>query len=319
MVGVSGGPDSVCLLYLLKYLKKELNLALHIAHLNHLLRGKDARKDADFVSKLSLNLDVPITLGEIDIHRLSQGCSQEEVARNVRLQFLFKTARKIKADKIALGHNRDDQAETILMRILRGSGLLGLGGILYKKQMGKFIIIRPLIEIERKDIESFLRKRKIIPRIDKSNLQEVYFRNRIRHKLLSEIKKYNPNIKEVLANMAENVAADYDYIWGNSLKIFEKLKAGRSKLKIKLDLKKFLKLHPSLQNMLLRLMFLELKGDMRRLTYQHIKEIRDLIFDRPNGSIVDLPSQISVAKHNRYLCMYMRITYPINPFQGSQT
>lgn len=306
VIGVSGGADSVCLLYLLRALKKELNLTLHIAHLNHLLRGRDAQEDADFVLKLASKLNIPITLKEIDVKQLKRKSSIEEVAREARLSFLFEAARKIKADKIALGHNRDDQAETILMRLLRGSGLLGLGGISAKRQMGKFVIIRPLIEIERKDIESFLKRRRIKPRIDKSNSEEIYFRNRIRHKLLPEIKKYNPNIKEVLANMAENVGTDYDYILGNSQRTLERLRRGKSKLRIKLAFEDFLRLHPTLQNTVLRLVFLELNGDTRRLTYQHIKEIRDLIFNRPNSSIVDLPLRISVTKDSRYLCVYRR-------------
>lgn len=308
LIGVSGGADSVCLLYLLRALRKELNLSLHIAHLNHMLRGKDACEDADFVSKLAIKLNMPITLKEADVGRYKQKRSLEEAAREIRLHFLFEAARKIKADKIALGHNRDDQAETILMRILRGSGLQGLSGISAKKQMDSFVIIRPLIEIERKDIEAFLKNRKVKPRIDKSNLEEVYFRNRIRRKLLPEIKKYNPNIKEILANTAESVAIDYDYILGNGLKIFEKLKIGKAKSRVKLVLKKFFKLHPSLQNMILRLVFLKLKGDTRRLTYRHIKEIRELIFNRPESAIVDLPSQISVSKDSRYLCVYKRKT-----------
>lgn len=306
VIGVSGGADSICLLYLLRALKKELGLTLHIAHLNHMLRAKESKADADFVLRLSQKLNIPATLKEVDAAGLNKNGSQEEIARKVRFDFLFEVARKNKAKKIALGHTLDDQAETVLMRIIRGSGLLGLSGILPKRKMGDFVVIRPLLGIPRKEIDSFLRIKNIKPRIDSTNLKEIYFRNRIRHRLLPEMKKYNPNIKEVLAAMAENIAADYDYVLKNSLKEFDKLRVGNAKPGIKFALGKFLILHPSLQNSILRLAFEKLSGDTRRLTYQHIRELKDLIYSRPRGSIVDLPSQISVIKNPQALEVYVR-------------
>ena len=299
IVGVSGGPDSLALLYVLKALQKEWNLTLRIAHLNHMLRGRESQGDAEFVVKLAQKLNIPVTMRKINVAGLKQGGSPEETARKARLEFLFAVARKNKAHKIALGHNSDDQAETVLMRIIRGSGLLGLSGILPKRKINNFIIIRPLIEIPRREIENFLKAKKIKPRIDSTNSEEIYFRNRVRHKLLAELKRYNPNIKQVLANTAQNIAADYDYLLENSQKAFAKLRRGRGK--VKLSMVKFLKLHPALQNIVLRLAYTELKGDTRRVTYQHIKEVRDLMDSRPCGAIVDLPSSISVIKNPQYL------------------
>ncbi|MCM8795588.1 MAG: tRNA lysidine(34) synthetase TilS, partial [Candidatus Omnitrophica bacterium] len=172
LVAVSGGPDSVALLYLLKTLAPELKLKLHIAHLDHSLR-RDSYKDREFVEHLAKRLNIPITCGKVDIKKLVQKGSLEEVARKARLEFFFKVAKKIKADKIAVGHNRDDQAETVLMRILRGSGLYGLAGILPKRKISGYEIIRPLIEVRRKEVESFLRRKKIKPCIDISNLKDV--------------------------------------------------------------------------------------------------------------------------------------------------
>lgn len=296
LIGVSGGPDSIALLYVLLALEKEFKLNLHIAHLNHMLRAKESQADADFVLGLANKFNIPATLKEVDVAKSARRASLEEEARKARLGFLFYVARKIKADKIALGHNRDDQSETVLMRILRGSGLLGLAGILPKREIEGFTIIRPLIEIPRKDIERFLRLKNIKPRRDSSNLDEIHFRNRIRHKLLPELERYNPNIRQVLANAAENIALDYDYLAAKSLKIFNSMKVGHNRLKIRLPLKKFLNQHGAIQSMILRLAFKALKGDTRRLTYQHIKELKDLILSRPYGAIVDLPSRISVSK-----------------------
>jgi len=307
LIGVSGGPDSVALLYALNSLKKELHLTLHIAHLNHMLRGKESQGDADFVVRLADRLGIPVTLREIKIAQLSKNRSLEETARKVRLDFLFEVARKIRADKVALGHNKDDQSETVLMRILRGSGLLGLGGILPKRRISGFIIIRPLIEIERADIEKFLKLKKIKPRRDSTNAQPLYFRNRIRLKLFPVLKKYNPNIKEVLANMAQSLETDYDYLLRSSTQAFSRLRIGkRKKQEIRMRHDKFLKLHPALQSMVLRLAFEGLNGNTRRLSYQHIKELKDLVYSRPRGSIVDLPSRISVCKNQRYLRVYAR-------------
>lgn len=304
VIGVSGGADSLALTLLLKSLSKELKLSLHIAHLDHGLRGSSSKQDADFVLRFAQKLNVPITLREVNAAQLKQKGSLEEIARGARLHFLFETARRCKTNTIALGHNLDDQAETVLMRLIRGSGLLGLSGILPKRTMGRFTIIRPLLEISRKEIERFLKIKRIKPRRDYTNAQEIYFRNRIRRRLIPELKKYNPNIKEVLAHTAENIALDYEYVLQEGIQQLHKLKSSGARSKVKLSLPKFLKLHPSLQNMILRLTYEQLKGDTRRLTYQHIKELKDLVFNRPLGSVVDLPSQISAIKNLRHLCIY---------------
>lgn len=123
VVGVSGGPDSVCLLYLLNSLKKELRLSLHIAHLDHMLR-RDSYKDAEFVKELALKLKLPVTCAVLNVKELAKNGSLEEIARNARLGFFFRLADTVKANKIALGHNLDDQAETVLMRILRGGRVI---------------------------------------------------------------------------------------------------------------------------------------------------------------------------------------------------
>ena len=291
LVGVSGGPDSVALLYLLNSLKKEFNLNLHVAHVDHLLR-KDSGKDASFVKILACRLALPISSTKVDIKRISKNGSVEEIARNARLSFFFKEAARIKAKKVALGHNSDDQAETVLMRILRGAGLYGLAGILPKRKIGGFEIIRPLLEIRRKEIEAYLKQKHIKARIDLSNLEDLYLRNKIRNKLLPLLEKdYNRNIKEVLANMAQSAGTDYDYL----LSEVERKSKG---VENKVNLARLLKLHPAIRRLIVRQIIIKLKGDTRRMTFQHIKEIEDLILNRPIGSVVNLPKAISVVKNN---------------------
>lgn len=295
VIGVSGGPDSIALLYLLNNLKKELKIDLHVAHLDHRLR-KDSYQDTKFVKNLAGQLKLPVTVSCVDVKKIAQrGGSQEEIARNVRLNFLFKVAKRIKADKIALGHNLDDQAETVLMRILRGTGLSGLIAILPKRKICGFTVIRPLIEIKRNEIETFLKKKGLKPRLDPSNQSDIYFRNKIRNRLLPLLEKeYNPKIKKILSNLAEITSLDYDYLNQVTEKITRKIKK-------RIILDKFLKLHPALQRLLLRYWIRRLKGNTRRITLQHTRELEDLIFFRPINSVVDLPQGVSVMKKKKSL------------------
>jgi tRNA(Ile)-lysidine synthase len=312
VIGVSGGPDSLALLFALNSLKKEFKLNLQVAHFDHQIR-KDSYRDREFVESLAQRLALPFISGTINIRRLAKTGSIEEIARQERLKFLFDVARRVNSDKIALGHNQDDQAETVLMRLIRGAGLYGLASILPKRKIANFMIIRPLIETPRKEIESYLKRRRVKPRIDSTNLDIVYFRNRVRNRLIPELaKSYNSNIKEVLANLAQTAACDYDYLEKCARRALKGLKKPLAKkgVKIKsgmrLDLNKLSKLHPAIERLVLRLSVLQIKGTTRRLSFKHIKEIEDLILCRPINSVVDLPQGVSVRKDKKYLFIYQR-------------
>ncbi|MCM8801574.1 MAG: tRNA lysidine(34) synthetase TilS [Candidatus Omnitrophica bacterium] len=299
LIGVSGGPDSVALLYILNKLKRELAITLHIAHLDHMLR-KDSYKDRLFVEELAKRLKIPITCGQLNVKGLARHRSLEEVAREVRLNFFFKVAEAIKAKKIALGHNLDDQAETVLMRILRGTGLYGLAGILPKREISGFQIIRPLIELRRKEIEAYLKRIKIKPCIDKSNLEDIYFRNKIRNKLIPLLENdYNKNIKIVLSNLAETAGYDYDYLTLRANRLIKQLKSN-------FNLEKLKRMHPAMRRLLFRIKIAKIQKSMRRINFQHIKEIEDLLFNRPPNSIVDLPKGIVVIKRKNNLYFRQR-------------
>lgn len=304
LVGVSGGPDSLTLLYLLNSIKKEFRLTLHIAHLDHGLR-KDSNKDLEFVKGLAKRLKIPVTTKQINLSKLQKRDSLEQAARNIRLDFLIHTAKKADCHKISLGHNFDDQAETVLMRLIRGTGLYGLAGILPERKIKGMVFIRPLLEIKRKDIEKYLKQKKIIPRRDPTNRGTLFLRNRIRNKLIPLLEhSFNPKIKEILVNTAENAGLDYAYL----KKIGQKALASCSVLKqssLSINLKQFLKYHLAIQRLLLRLAIEDLIGNTRRLTYKHWHEIRALIYHRPIGSIVDLP-RISVHKKKSSLQLSLR-------------
>ena len=294
LVAVSGGPDSVALLLQLAALKRGWGLSLHIGHMDHMLRT-GSEKDAAFVKKLGEKLKIPVTIKSVNLKSRHIKGSLEELAREARLDFLIKLAREIKADKIALGHNLDDQAETVLMRLLRGTGLSGLSGISAKRKMRGQTFIRPLLETRRSEIERFLKRKKIRPRIDPTNKEDIFTRNKIRNNLIPLLKsKYNKNIAEALANLAESVSYDYEYLDQLARR---SLKGN----KLRLNITKASKLHPAILRLKIRQCIACLQGDTRRITFQHIREIEDLLARRPEGSVVDLPKGISVQKTRNFL------------------
>jgi len=208
MVALSGGPDSVALLHGLLRLKERLSFSLSAAHLNHKLRGRESDEDEDFVRKMAEENGVPLLAESRDVKRMRgrRGGSVEEVARDVRYEFLRKAARRLGATKIALGHNMNDNAETVVMNLLRGSGLKGLSGIRPYRREGEFVLIRPLLEVTRKEILSFLKREKLAYREDVSNLDTALTRNRVRRELLPLLaREYNPRIERVLSETGRNL------------------------------------------------------------------------------------------------------------------
>jgi len=298
LVGLSGGPDSVTLLHVLCGLKKEYSLNILVAHLDHKFRGEESRGDRRFCEELAEKYGIEIVSDEIDVPKIAKekGISPEEAARFERYDFFKRVAKERGMGKVAVGHTMDDQAETVLMRIIRGAGMSGLGGISPVKEMQGFTILRPLIEASRKEVEDFISENDLKFRKDSSNEKTIFTRNKIRLELIPLLEKdFNPNIKEVLSNMAENLQIENDFLKRYARRKFKSV----SKIKqdeISIDLKKFKKQPEAVRKRILRAGLEELKGDLRRLTYQHWKEIEELIDSRPVNSIVDLPAGISVIK-----------------------
>jgi tRNA(Ile)-lysidine synthase len=299
LIGVSGGPDSLALLLKLFSLKSKLGLTLHIAHLDHGLR-EDSKLDALFVKRWGQKLNLGVTIKQLPNQQVKGKGSLEEFFREERLKFFIQTAKTIKADKIALGHNLDDQAETVLMRLLRGTGLSGLSGISARRVIRGVVFIRPFLETTRRQIDRFLKNRGIKPRLDSTNQEDIFLRNKIRHHLIPLLKaKYNINILKVLANLAQSASYDYEYLD----KVAKRSLRGNP---LRLNLKKIMKLHPAILRLKLRQSISCIQGDTRRITFKHIKELEDLIFVRPNGSIVDLPKGIYVQKSHNALLFFKR-------------
>jgi len=304
IVGVSGGPDSVALAHILHALQYQLSFHLHFAHFNHHFH-RNANADQKFVENLAEQLNIPCSVGHWKNSKLFKKSSFEDAARRRRIQFFSRLAKKINAQAIVLAHTKDDLAETVLMRILRGTGLQGLRGILPKRNLGTICVVRPLLKLKKKDILTFLKKRGIVFRTDPTNAQTKFFRNRIRIKLLPLLAKdYNRNITELLTNLIDNISTDYNYIRQQSQKLSKKLvKYSRGKKRAHIDLGSFSKEHPALQRMLVRNVIKQFKGDTNRFTMAHFKEIEDLVHRRPTGTIVHLPKNIRIRKNSRSLIL----------------
>ena len=299
ILGVSGGPDSVYMLYQFLKIAKDYKLQLVCVHFNHSLR-EEADAEEEFIRKLCLRLKVKFISEKKDVQSFFNGDSLEQTARNLRLDFFMKVSRQTKIKKIALAHHKDDLAETVLMRMIRGSGLKGLRGFLPKTKFRSLTVIRPLVEIRKKDIIKWLEEKKIPFCTDKSNFEDKFFRNKVRLKLLPLLKELNPNVVSNLNNLASNVSLDYDFIYSFSYEKFLSIKRKETSNGICLDLKGLVILSPAIFNNVVRIAIEELKGNTRRLEAKHLDELRDLIFKRPKGSVVDLP-EIIVKKEEKTL------------------
>ncbi len=277
IIGVSGGPDSVCLLDVLCKLQKKYNLKIIIAHINYNLRGKDSKKDEQFVKNLAKKYSLPLESTQITNYK-SQ--ITEDSLRKLRYQFFEKVRRKHKFQFIAVGHNLNDQAETVLARILRGTGLRGLGAIKFSTRSGPTarpkrkadgpLLIRPLLNIPRKEILDYLRKNNIPFRIDKTNLGFNFTRNKIRNKLLPYLEKnFNPNIQKTLYKLSESSSDDYAFISQYSAEWLRREKY--------LSIAKLIKLQPAIQREVLRQALEKHNPNLRDVESAHIEEIIKII------------------------------------------
>lgn len=295
VVAISGGPDSVCLLHCLSMLQEEYQLQLYGAHLNHNFRGIEALKDAQYVTKLCEGLNIMSFVKSIDVaeYAKNNGCTHEEAGRIVRYAFFDEVAEKVGATKIAIAHNQNDQAETVLMRLLRGTGLQGLTAIHHKR--GK--IIRPLLDVTREEIEEYCCFHQLEPRIDQTNLEPIYHRNKIRLELIPMLEKeYNPNLVEALSRMAETLKADNDFIQQQAKDIYGLLAQQEDSNTIVLPVHGINKLPKSLFVRVLRCSVEALVGKGEILEYRHIENLKHLVNKSETGQAIQLPMGITAKK-----------------------
>jgi len=306
LVAVSGGQDSVCLLHILFRLQHELDSRLHVAHIDHQLRGAESEADARYVSDLAQQLGIPATVQRRDVraYQANQHISLEEAAREVRYGFLAEVAGSVGADRVAVGHTTDDHIETMLMHFIRGTGTRGLRGLQpisrWRSSINSLTIIRPLLEVSREETAEYCHCQHLVPRIDASNLSLSPLRNRIRNQLVPLLESYNPGVVQALLRTARIADDDLAFLEKESARLWVEI-ALRQGNTIVLDKAKFLELPSALQRHLLRGAIEDLLGDLKDIEARHIDEIIAAL-TKPAGRRLSLPGGLFFSiEYGQYL------------------
>jgi tRNA(Ile)-lysidine synthase len=311
VVGVSGGPDSLCLLHVLQRLAPDYGLVLHAAHLHHGLRGDEADADADFVRHLATAWGLPLTVEKLDVPALArdEGLAFEEAARRARYAFLARTAAAVGARTIAVGHNADDQAETVLMHFVRGSGLAGLRGMLPRTPLSSYRLlstsgvggtspeapdqslglIRPLLEVPRAEIEAYCDEHGLEPRFDRSNLDTTYFRNWLRLRVIPLLEQHNPQLRAVLGRTARVLAGDYELLRSLLEEAWPHIVRQEDAEGIEFDLAAWRALPTALQRSVLREGIHRLRRTLRNINFVHVEDALLVARDGTTGDRATLP------------------------------
>ena len=258
ILGVSGGPDSVCLLDIFSKLKKKYNLQLIIAHVNYGLRGKDSITDEEFVKKLAEKYELEAFVFHPEIKDTQ---NLESRLRDIRYEFFEQLRCDHGFDLIAVAHNLNDQSETFLMHLMRGAGLSGLSAMRFRSNR----VIRPLLATTREEIIEYLKKAKLKYRTDRTNMTNVFLRNKVRNKLIPFLEKnFNPNIKKTLFISTLSIAEDQTFI---------QAAADAISLKTLRSVKGILNLSPALQKRAIHRLILEKQTTLQNIESAHIEEI----------------------------------------------
>ena len=305
VIGLSGGPDSVCLFTVLKELAQSLQLHIHPVHINHQIRPGAAEHDQKYVEDLCKEAGLTCRTVVFDCNQMAadEGLTSEEAGRKVRYQAFDDEAKAVEDSgvprdmiKIAVAHNADDQAETIMFRLLRGTGTDGLAGMEYSRtdELG-YEIIRPLLDVWKADIMAFCKEETLDPCMDYTNAQPVYARNRIRLELLPFLEDYNPNIKEAIVRLGKVAACDREYLQGEAEAALSWLINESDDNYIVLDGKKLRGLGKPVRQRVVSLVFKEL-GLIEDMTFAHFEDADQLIFNDKPSARLDLPHGYHLTK-----------------------
>lgn len=308
VVAVSGGPDSLAMLYALFRLSEEFSLSLHVAHLDHQLRGEDSAADATFVAKTCTKLDVDCTVDASDVlaFQRERRMSLEEAAREVRYRFLSHVTEKEGAAAVALGHTSDDQVETVLMNVIRGSGLRGLRGMMPTSQRriagSDVTLFRPLLDLSKQDTIAYCEALDLTPRADESNRSTEMTRNRIRLELLPLLRDLNPAFGDAILRLSRNaddalavVDKAVDVAWSEAI-----VEEGQS---ISVNRGRFSKLEAAVRSHLLLRAMARVKGDAQSIERVHVDDASRVVLDSP-GSQLHLPGGLRLAVEQRSAIIY---------------
>ncbi len=301
LVAVSGGPDSLCLLHLMHSLSERLKISLVVAHLNHGMRP-EASLEADRVRDLAAAWSLPFEGGAVSVpdYAAGRGLSPEEAARILRYRFLHETALQFNASKVAVGHHQDDQVETVLFNILRGTGPDGLAGMLPCRPLGLIHLIRPLLSLSRREIERYCLNYHLNPIIDSSNLETDYTRNRIRLELIPQLEdQYNPRVKEALARLAALAVKDRRYLQEKTSFAY-KFVSRRQGKQLVLSKARSGKLPEALRGRVARL---ALEGFLQRkqIEWIHVQKLLNLMCETGPAREITLPGGVNVYSARNHL------------------
>ena len=300
-VAISGGPDSTAMLLALSRTQSETGISIKGAHLDHGIRGEESQADAEYVKNLCKSINVDCFFGAVDVPSLSKALriSLEDAARRARNRFLLEACTEQNSEAVALGHTANDQSETILMHLIRGSGLDGLTGmkLLSTRVIEKdppLKVFRPLLEIARIDIEEYCSAVGETPRIDSTNFSDDHTRNSIRHNLLPALENFNPRITEALNRLALSAGRDIEFIeeasygaWTAAVDVDTGI--------VTIDLEKWANLPESLSYRLIRKAIGVIKGNLNGITLDHIEAVINLS-KGPSGNKIDLPEGVTATK-----------------------
>jgi tRNA(Ile)-lysidine synthase len=310
LVAVSGGPDSVALFHILHRLRQTYGIELLAAHVHHGIRGSEADQDALFVQNLARQLGLPIVLQRVDVHawQKAHGGSLQMAARELRYQCLQQIMANEGASKLALGHNADDQAEEILLRIFRGAGQRGLTGMPPCNRHG---VIRPLLECHRHEITSYLEDRSLAFRQDKSNLKPWCQRNLLRLELLPRLQQdFNSNLNATLLRTS-NIFREDEEFWQSLLSEWlSKHSVECEDGGLRLPIGPLLETHPAMQKRLLRRVVEKVKGDLRGFGFHHTEILLKLCHSAAANSRIDLPGAVRAEKNYSWLTIGLRHQTP---------
>ncbi len=313
LVGVSGGADSTALLLCLNRLAPELGISIAVAHLNHRIRGNEGDEDQDFVRRMSFDRKLPFVSDIIEVKKQAAETKEnlEQLARRARYGFLRKAATSLDAQKIAVGHTQNDQAETVLIRFLRGSGIQGLSAI--HPVLGG-MIVRPLLECTRSEIMDYLKEQGASCREDSTNKDLSHTRNRIRHELLPRLEEdFNPRLVRTLGRMAQLASETWLFMESEAQTAFEAIHQ-KEKGGISLPVHNLSALHPALQKQILRFALKSWLGSLTGIASQQIDSLLSLCGMSRSGSQVLLPNgNIGVRQFDRIWIM-KRQPFPIIEF-----
>ena len=302
VVGASGGPDSSALLYALHRLKEAHGLSLHVAHLNHNFRGQEAEDDAVFVADIAADLGLPVTVVKEDPHeyqRVRGISSFEQGAREMRYAFMARVAKAAGARAVTVGHTADDLAETVMLHVLRGSGLYGLRGMVevsdwpWPADAGVLQLFRPLLDVTKSQTAEYCQEIGRTYRIDSGNYMWRFTRNKVRQDLMPRlVEDYNPQVRNALVRLARTAAEELDFVEQELDNVWPGVAAEIDAKTVRFSRPAMGKLHPLLQRLALRRAYVLVTGDSTRLRESHLVAMENLAQDERGGRFLELPDGV---------------------------